>query len=338
MNRPKDPIDRTLQVLGLLLLVAVLGLVVTRAFGLEPSITWTADWDVWVVATAVGTVGATLVALWLGARGLRVERDRISRVVSAWVTDEYLPEADGPRYRRRVMLHVANESDEPVFDARVSVLVGEPGIRLGPLSAPGRISVIPPRRVLLFDISTPLRAHRDSWSPRVDLYFSDPVGRRWLRDAAGNLRDVTSESSSWERLESVDERQLGDQETPENPMMVAMAFLAGVQDPNIELKDFAITLAPEASGWAETDWEAVRSDLHDYAPTSMVDYPAPCIARIKLVGDVDLQGQSVAGEGMEVRNLMFLTLTRSSSQGWRIYAIGGQLRPDDIVLPQDAFE
>ncbi len=85
----------------------------------------------------------------------------------------------------------------------------EPGIRLGPLSAPGRISVIPPRRVLLFDISAPLRAHRDSWSPRVDLYFSDPVGRRWLRDAAGNLRDVTGESSTWERHEPVDERQLG---------------------------------------------------------------------------------------------------------------------------------
>lgn len=337
-RRPKDAGDRVLEVLGIVLLVAVLALVVSRGLGLEPSIAWTATWDIWVVATAIGTVGATAVALWLGARGIRKERDRVSRVVSAWVTDEYLEEADRRSYRRRVVVHISNESDEPVFGARVGVIVGEPAVRLGPLSAPALIAVIPPRRELLFDVSTPLRAHPGSWSPRAELYFTDPFGRRWLRDASGNLRDVSRARSSWADSESLDERQLGDQGSLENPMMVALAFLAGAQDPSVDVDYFAITLAPEASGWGATDWEAVREDLRSFQPTSMVDYPAPNIARIKLVGDVELQGKSVAGEGMEIQHVMFLTLTRSSSVGWRIYSIGGLMRPDDILLPEDAFD
>lgn len=337
MNRPKDGADRAFEVLGLALVGAVLGLVLSRAVGLEPKLTWTATWEFWTVLTAVGTLGATLIALWLASRSIRQERDRVSRVVSVWVTDEYLERSDANRYRRRVTLHIANESDEPVFNARVNVTVGEPAIRLGPLSAPPTISVIPPRRELEFDISIALRAHEDTWSPRADLYFTDPFGRRWLRDASGSLINLRVEQGSWSDG-TVNERQLGDQGSVENPMMVALALLAGIQDEKVPLDDLPVTLALEAD-WAATDWPAVRAELASFQPTSMVDYPAPSIARVKLVGDPSLQGKTVIGEGMSLGGIPFktLTLTRSASRGWRVYSIGSTARPDDIVLPDDAF-
>lgn len=324
------------------LVVLVLVLVaVAAAYGLSwlaratPGVTWTVSWDVWTAASAVGTIGATAVALWLAVRGIRIERDRASRVVSAWVSDEYLPDPETHRYRRKAVLHVANESDEPVFGARVSVLVGEDGVRLGPLAAPSIISVIPPRRELKFDISTALRAHEQSWMPRAELFFKDPHGRRWLRNADGDLREVTGERSELVHDGENDMRQVGDLQSQENPLVIAMMWLEAVRGGRLD--DVEFTSAPEADGWQSTDWAALAHHLRDTQPTSFVDYPAASVARVKVTDDVSLQGMVVRGEGVVLDGGSWITLTRSASRGWRVFAIGRAVRPDDVALPDDAF-
>lgn len=335
---PVSNFERTLEKvfksLGLALLGAVLFLVITRAFG----VTWTAQWEFWSVMTAAGTVGATVIALWLAGRGVWRERDEVARVVSAWVSDEFLERDDAPAYRRRVAVHLANESNEPIFNARVNVIVSDPELHLGPLTVPPIISVLPPRRELTFDVSVPLRAHADTWLPRVELYFSDPRGRRWQRTALGALRDVTDESSTWSlSTTDFDERQFGLQDSLENPMLIAVSFLRSLQDEDVASHEFGVALAPEAEGWATTDWEQLRAMLDGFNPTSMVDYVTPNIARIKLVKSKELESRYVVGEGMVLEDLKYMTLTRSAANGWRIFSVGGTNRPEEIPLPPDAF-
>lgn len=333
MSKFEQVMNRAFWIVGLLLVISITVIVITRGLG----VTWNLQWEVWTVATALGTVGATAIALWLASRGAWRERNQIARVVSVWVTDEYLEREDEPAYRRRVVLHVTNESDEPIFNARVNVMVNDPPVRLGPLTAPPVLSVIPPRRELTFDLTVPFRAHEGTWSPRAEMFFTDPSGRRWNRTAAGELHDVTGEASTWSATVPFDERQFGRQDSFDNPMLVAVSFLSSLIDgtPSAEL---TIALAPEAAGWAQADWAELRERLEGFNPTSMVDYVTPCIARVKLVNAPDLEGRSVVGEGMALPiEVQYVTLTRSASRGWRIFSVGGTNSPDEIPLPDDAF-
>lgn len=314
-----------------------LGPVVINAF--PQTITWnltiTAPVDLWSMLTAVGTVGATLVATVLAFRAWVNEKDASARFVSAWITDDYRPRDDGSSYEREVLLHVANESNEPVFDAMVNVHIGPTSTPLGPLAAPAPISVIPPRRELVFDVSVPLLAHLDSWSPRATLVFSDPRGRRWLRELDGQLEDVTRQKLRWSKKAMVgDERQLGNQESLFNPMIVAMTLLGGLQDEKTKTEDLQVLLAPGAAGWAGVDWEKLRSELAGFQPTSMVGYPAPRIARIKLSGDPTLEGKRVEGSGkpLVLGRYMFMTMTLDPHAGWRVFGVGESVPPDAIYF------
>lgn len=291
---------------------------------------WSVNWDVWTVLTALGTVGATLVAVVLALRAAIRDKVVTARVVAAWVTDDYQPYSDGSSYRRTTHVRIANEGDEPVFDARVSVVIGRDQTPIGPLSVPMPISVLPPRRELVFDISTPLLAHTDSWNPRAMLYFTDPKGRRWVRESDGGLRDVSREEAQWSEPGDPSEKQLGDTQSVFNPMMIAFAFLYGLRDAGNTPEGIQGVLDPLASGWAETDWDLLRIELDSYQPTSMVDYPAPRIARIKLSGDVSLEGRRVEGEGLELSDFKFMTLTLTPRIGWRVFAVGSSVPPDAI--------
>lgn len=325
----------------------VVGVAVLLLFGVAivmlviHALPWRVTWDPWTVLTAVGTVGATLVALALALQAWLRERDATARFASAWVTDEYRPRDDGSSYKRVVQLHVANESNEPVFNAMVNVHIGRDRMPLGPLAAPAPISVIPPRRELIFDISVPLLAHADSWNPRATLTFTDPKKRRWLREIDGELQDVSRQKTRWSRKSGPgDERQLGNQESLFNPMLVALMFLGGLRDEATETEDLLLLLAPEASGWLNTDWDTLRRQLANFQPTSMVDYPAPRIARIKLSGDEALEGKRVEGNGksLELTVYAFITLTLDPRQGWRIFGVGGSVPPDAISFAGSLVE
>ena len=315
------------KMLGILALT-VAGIVFVCA--IAHAFPWTVTWELWTVLTAMGTIGATLVALALALGGWLDSRAAAAKVVAAWVTDEYRPREDGLSYRRTTRVHIANEANEPVFNAKVSVHVGRDETPLGPLSVPAPISVLPPRRELVFDISIPLLAHLDTWSPKATLYFTDPQGRRWLRLSNGELRNVSRQRTFWSKSSrGVDERQLGDMTSVLNPMMVA---LAGLRDPGTTPEELVMLLAPEARGWVELNWDQLRSELQRYQPTSMVDYPAERIARIKLSGDATLEGRQVEGEGLELTDYMFMTLTLNPEQGWRVLSVGEHVPPDAICF------
>lgn len=291
------------------------------------------DWHLWIALTAFGTVGATVVALYLSFDAWRQNKEATARVVSAWITDTYEPRRDGSSYERTVKMHLANESNEPVFAATPNVQIGEGQVDLGPLSAPSPISVIPPRRELVFDISVPLLAHANSWNPTVSLVFNDPKGRRWLRRSDGTLENVTRKKSRWSnRRQKMDERVLGDDNVL-NPMFITEAFLEGLQQVDPTFNNMEPLLAKSAAKeWAEVDWVELRQEVNGYRPTSMIDYPAPRIARIKLSGDPNLEGRRVQGHGrgMKLAVFIFLTLVFEPARGWRVFGIGNAVRPDQI--------
>src|SRR5690625_7792893 len=100
---------------------------------------WGATW--WEAASTLGTVGAVVVALLLaageGARARRAERalakeradqrsdneERQAGMVSAWVEIQATPSEDGSHYERKATVHVAKESDRPVYNANVCINV-----------------------------------------------------------------------------------------------------------------------------------------------------------------------------------------------------------------------
>lgn len=115
---------------------------------------WGATW--WDALSALGTVGAVVVALTLAlaerARARRAEKALVAEradhrasleensagMVSAWVEVTPAPSADGAHYERHAVVHVANESDRPVYNANVCVgIQNEPGrwTPVGPLGA-----------------------------------------------------------------------------------------------------------------------------------------------------------------------------------------------------------
>ena len=323
--------------------VVALGVVAAAAWvavrSLHPTVTVDAPSSVWDALTAVGTVGATVIALGLAVVGWWRGRTSGARLVSAWVTDDYEPVVQDDHYRRRVILHVANESDEPAFDAHVSVIVGASAVPLGPLSAPSPIAVLPPRRELTFDLSVPLLAHDNSWNPRAIVSFGDRAGRRWIRDENGALRR-TSRRSGWSTKAAANrDLQLGNA-TLDNPMRVAMGFLAGLREGDgVDLENFGAMLAPEASGWVDVDWVELRAKTMDFQPTSMVDFPAPYIARVKLSGAGTLQGKTVVSDDSVTLPgpMMFLTLTYAPDRGWRVFGIGDTVAPARILFPKGTF-
>ena len=166
--------------------------------------------------TAIGTVGAVVVALVvaltqaavvivLGVKRRYLARRKVASLVSAWVEHSYGPNSSGEYYRRTVSLHLANESDEPVF--RVEVLCGietEHGtIQLGPLAAPRMIPVLPPKRKFTYDITMGMLgfgdfAHDSFWGliPKVGFRVGRQSRRRPVsptpRSAGGRLGEDTS--------------------------------------------------------------------------------------------------------------------------------------------------
>lgn len=296
------------------------------------------DWDLWVVLTAIGTVGATIVATWLAARARTTERGAIARVVAAWITDDYTPRTDISAYQRTVRVHLANESNEPVYDIDVCVFLGPPYFPVGPLAAPAQLSTIPPRRELVFDISIPLLAFEETWSPRVEMSFTDPWQKRWWRGIDGELSKIPRRPGRWVRGKpELAELQLGS-ETVNNPMFIALLFLNSLDNEEFDLEDTKLLLAPEAEGWEDVEWDSFRDGLQGYRPTSMVDYPAPQIARVKLSGDPQYEGMRVEGEPIVLEKSAFMTLTFVADRGWRVFGVGGAVRSEQILFPPGALD
>lgn len=154
------------------------------------------DWgDIPSWLGAVGTIGATSVAVWLAAmernRAVEAERERdqlrdlaqgevASRVV-AWL--EEAPAKGQRTFLRpaiwRVM--VQNGSDQPVLNICASIVHGDGQHKQWIKDW----NVIPPLHTVHADQETELQSLNEQ--PYVALSFEDPMGRQWHRGERGQL-------------------------------------------------------------------------------------------------------------------------------------------------------
>ncbi|WIE62705.1 hypothetical protein DEI97_006070 [Curtobacterium sp. MCLR17_032] len=304
------------------------------------------DGSIWEALSGVGTVGATVVAVWLAGRSLRQERGSIARLVSAWVTVDFRVNDDRRTYRRVTTLHVGNESNESVFEAFVNVIVGAERISLGSLSSPRPIAVLPPRSVREYDISGAITGQLDVSDPRAELSFTAPNDTKWLRTAEGNLEEASNQGTSWKPMPVATPAQIG-KEDPTNPKMPVFAFLSAVweaADAEAEgrASDPALdpfgAVASFAEGWEGADWADIGRQLPPFAPTTFVDYRTEHVAYVKLVGDPEAQGSVVEGpDPIWVKEVRFVTLVLDRSVGWRVFGVGVPVEPEEIQFPEDAL-
>jgi len=301
-------------------------------------------------ATATGTLLAVVVAVGVAifetvrsARARRAlerkERIATAGLVSAWVEERYTPNEDGSAYVRDLRLHLANESNEPVFRVTVSVGVGYEPRSIGPLSVPAPIPVLPARRALSWDISLAVRAHDDTESPCAEVGFTDSSNRRWLRNFDGSLVETTGQTSTL--LESTDrergERQLGREADPANAMAVALAFLYALDSAEVDLEEFRGLLAPEASGWDDLDDESraeICDNLSGYGVGGFVRYPAPHVAYVKVLPEEMADHVVATGGEMMPVEAQIITLTYQPDRGWRVFSYGAATEADRILFDE----
>ncbi|MDZ5077851.1 hypothetical protein [Nesterenkonia sp. HG001] len=318
---------------------------------------WGADW--WEAAQAVGTVGATAVAVVLalaaGIQARRTEKQRVkdqesnakaekrssATLVSAWIETELHPSSDGTHYVRKALIHVANESNAPVFDVHVVVGVSRPLIQVGPLAVPVPIPTLPPARHRSWDISLGIAAYGGGLQlpsePIARLEFSDADGHRWVRDFDGalQLKSVEDEASAPE--EKGDPRQV-EASNGLNPVWTVVQFVSLItrEDPPVKLSELAPLLAENASGWNELDDASVQSwgdELGDFGVGAYVSYPAPQVAYVRLLHEGDRANNVGAGGSAEVR-VQYVTLVFYPGEGWRVFSLGGGVtHPDRIEFP-----
>lgn len=290
--------------------------------------------------TAVGTVSAVVVALAIalvqasvaliaGRRRRAAERRKVASLVSAWIEHEYTPSQDGDYYKRNVTLHLANESDEPVF--RIEVLCGvesEGGvIQLGPLAAPRIIPVLPPRREFTFDVTMGMLgfwdfAHDAFRGLVAEVSFNDHNGEFWTRNFAGNLvvNDTAGSGSYREIEDSHSMLQIGPTENGFNPMAVVLAFASAAGDDKMSDRQFRKLLLEHASGWKELtndELAEVRELLSTSNLASHVWYPTPRIAYVRLISDEALKEISPV--------VSVITLVWRNRLGWTLFGIGPYL-------------
>lgn len=323
---------------------------------------WDAKW--WDAWQAFGTVGAVAIALLLalyeGVRARRAEKalafereqrlrsDRFATaaLVSAWVETRYEPSADGTHYLRRGTVHVANESNEPVFNVHVVIGVGKPVVQIGPLAVPAPIPVLPPRRHRSWDISLGLLAYggglRIPSDPVAKIYFSDANEFRWNRDFDGRLAEQFDGQQEFQPDEHEGVRQLGEPSNTFNPIWTALAFVSLIrrEEPRVTASELAPLLAENAPGWqvlSDSEIRALGESLASYGMAAHVWYPAPQVAYVRLVHEEDQENLPSVGGHVEVR-AQIVTLVFYPSVGWRVFSVGaGATEPDWILFPPAAI-
>lgn len=323
---------------------------------------WEAKW--WDAWQAFGTVGAVAIALMLalfeGMRARRAEKalasereqrlrsDRFASaaLVSAWVETRYEPSDDGTHYLRRGTVHLANESNEPVFNVHVVIGVGQPVVQIGPLAVPSPIPVLPPRRHRSWDISLGLLAYGGGLQvpsdPVAKIYFSDAQDVRWNRDFEGRLREQIEgqQEPQPDKVEGV--KQLGDPSNTFNPIWTALAFSHLIQreDPPVTASEVAPLLAANAPGWqafGDSEFQEMGQSFADYGMAAHVWYPAPQVAYVRLVHEGD-QDKVVSEAGYVEVRVQIITLVFYAGIGWRVFSVGaGATEPDWIGFPPGAI-
>lgn len=325
---------------------------------------WGATW--WEAASALGTVGAVVVALLLAAaetaRARRAEHalaeerakqrsaaeERQAEMVSAWVEIRATPSEDGSHYERKATVHIANESDLPVFNAKVSVGVQTALDRwtpVGPLAVPLPLPVLASRSRQSWDITIPLLACSLETSdftggPTAAIAFTDSSGERWTREFDRGLTRQTKKGSG--ALFDIDpenaEEQLGQIDNPFNPITTVLLFLHALRQEDGSDWDLISTLLdPSANGWSEMPddhWMESANEWSRLGIAAHVYYPAPRIAYVKTLTD-EAASQRVDGPGYVQVPITVFTLRFVRGAGWLVFSIGAPTPAHMIEFPEN---
>jgi hypothetical protein len=149
------------------------------------------DVPAWI--SAIGTVGALWVAMWLLFEDLKdrrasreADKQRVARRLSGWC------EVKGDK----AILWIQNLSEEPAYD--VVGYVGKTGTNLESLPDPDNVymepvfGVVPPGQKLDFKIDDRRFFASDIFPdiPAVAIEFTDANGLHWRRLANGELKNI----------------------------------------------------------------------------------------------------------------------------------------------------
>ncbi len=323
------------------------------------------DW--WEALTALGTVGAVVVALLLaGAERSRrkkaegqLDQQRtaeldagqraIAELVSAWVDVQAVPSVDATHYVRKATVHVENQSDSPAYNANICMGVQNAADRwtpVGPLAVPLPLPVLPPKSNQTWDITLPLMACSVdlgglTYQPAAAIAFSDPTGQRWARgfDSTLERRANDGDAALFDLDADHGDEQIGMLDNPFNPISIVIAFLAGMQnDAEPGRFEMAKTLVdPAASGWASMDdeaWQDMRDRLSSLGVAAHVQYPAPRIAYVKGLTDEAADATREGGAGYVIVPMTLFTLRFIRGAGWRVFGVGAAVRADEIEFPE----
>ena len=154
----------------------------------------TAEWvrAIADIGTAIGTVGAVIVALFLaGADGRRrrqeAERKQAERI-SAWLIDDLpAPEKPGDEWCMRLL--VRNASDELVYNLIASLVNAQTEARIGQGTGHRAFVGRVPPGASEFRIQHPGHAMGGK-KFGIELAFEDSGGRTWIRRGKGSLEPV----------------------------------------------------------------------------------------------------------------------------------------------------
>jgi hypothetical protein len=144
------------------------------------------------IATAAGTVGAVIVAMWIAGADARrrhreVQRKQAERI-SGWLED--LPKAaavlDGSMYKTLVL---QNSSDQLAYNLIASIVNAQTEAHVGGnLKYRTYVGILPPGRSE-YKIEYPGDGMHKRFA--VELAFEDAGGRGWLRQGRGWLRRIS---------------------------------------------------------------------------------------------------------------------------------------------------
>lgn len=294
--------------------------------------------------TAIGTLSSALlaltialtqagVAIYSGIKRKNTERLKTASLIFAWIEHRYEPNSTGEYYRRSVILHLANESDEPVFNVSAVCGVSHQGtyVQLGPLAAPTRIPALPAKREFTYDVTTGFLAFgtlsHDSLNGLVArVSFNDHQGNFWNRSFDGQLtKQKSSQNLRIEEANNVDQlSQVGDIESPYNPLSYILMLSNLAADERLSDSDFRSLLSKDAPGWKEAniaDIRQLRTLLTTKDLALHVKYPTPRIAYVRLI-------DGPPGNEMQVQ-AHILTLVWGESNRWTLFGVG-PFHPWDI--------
>lgn len=315
--------------------------------------------DLWSVLEALGTTAAVVAALGIAlVEGRRYTADRRrqashdrereeatllaqARLVSGWTVREVKPSFDGTHYIEEVKLHLANASDSPVFDVKLSVGIGEPVVQIGPLAAPVQITTLPRGDHRSWDISTAMLAHTYEYGsqprePVVRVEFVDAEKTAWRRGFDGSVEIDPAPLPSCQESDG-DLSALGNLDSPLNPMTVAVGFWRVVVDEEVPSAEILRPVLAPTEGWKSFNDNGVTELREIFEGTSTaahVHYGAPRVAYVRFPRVLALGDDAEQVDGVLSVPAVFMTLAFYLSHGWRVFAVGGRgIRPDEIHFP-----